>query len=213
VYGVAGKINSTFANSSGVYGYNASVNGGAGASGYGSIGVLGVSSVPNSAGAGIYGVGVNNLNAGSYSGYFTGGQGVFVNGPFTVFGGSKAATVPIKNGTEYRKLYCEEATEIWFSDYGSAKLVNGKATVQLDDIYLNTVIIDENNPMKVFIQMNGESKPVFVKKGMASFDVIETNGGSSNTEFDYRIVAKRRGFEEKRLEQVALPNFSSENNK
>ena len=127
--------------------------------------------------------------------------------------GTKSAIVSIRNGTEFRKLYCEEATEIWFSDYGTFHLVNGKATIRLDDIFLNTVSIDGNNPMKVFIQMNSESKPVFVNKGMTSFDVIETNGGSSNAGFDYRIVAKRRGYEAKRLELVELPKFPADGGK
>ncbi|MDP4237380.1 MAG: hypothetical protein Q8919_13110 [Bacteroidota bacterium] len=208
VFGVVGKINSTFANSAGLYGYNASLTGGAGTMGYGFYGVAGISPVPNSASAGIYGSGTNNGATGSYSGYFTGGQGVFINnGSFTVFGGTKAATVPIKNGSEYRKLYCEEATEIWFNDYGSSQLVGGKAVIELDDIFLNTVTIDEKNPMKIFIQMNGESNPVYVKKGATSFEVVESGGGRSNASFDYRIVAKRRGFESRRLEVVELPKF------
>jgi hypothetical protein len=210
VFGIVGKVSSAYANSAGLYGFNSSVNGGTGTMGYGSIGVLGVSNLPNNAGAGVYGKGMNAAgpNTGSYSGYFTDGQGVFINnGSFTVFGGTKAATVAIKDGKEFRKLYCEEATEIWFNDYGSSHLVNGKATIELDDIFLNTVTIDEQNPMKVFIQMNGESLPVYVRKGMTSFEVYEIGGGTSNAPFDYRIVAKRRGFENKRLEQVELPNF------
>ncbi len=210
VYGVVGKVNSGFANSAGVYGYNGAITGGTGVTGSGFIGVGGISTVQNSAGAGIYGVGLGA--AGSYSGYFTGGQGVFIAGN-SVVTGSKSAAVPIKNGTEFRKLYCEEATEIWFNDYGTSHLINGKATIQLDDIFLNTVTIDVNNPMKVFIQMNGDSYPVFVKKGMTSFDVIETSGGISNASFDYRIVAKRKGFENQRLETVAMPNFPNVENK
>lgn len=190
VYGVVGKISSAFANSAGVYGYNSATTDGAGVTGYGYYGVTGVS-----------------LSANGYSGYFSGGQGVFVNGNFTVTGSTKAATVPIKNGSEYRKLYCEEATEVWFTDYGSSHLVNGKTIIQLDDIFLETVTIDAHNPVKIFIQMNGESKPVYVRKGEKSFEVIETDGGKSNSEFDYRIVAKRRGFEELRLEKVNPPSF------
>ncbi len=190
VYGVVGKVSSAFANSAGVYGYNGAITDGAGVTGYGYYGVTGIG-LPSTIG---------------YAGYFSGGKGVYINGNYTATG-TKSAIVSIKNGTEFRKLYCEEATEIWFSDYGTSHLVNGKATIQLDDVFLNTVSIDENNPMKVFIQMNGESNPVFIKKGMTSFDVIEANSGSSSAGFDYRIVAKRRGYEEKRLEQAELPKF------
>lgn len=209
-FGVLGTANSAFNNSAGVYGFNSAVNAGAGVLGRGNYGVAGISTTPNNAGAGIYGAGLNSAgpNTGSYAGYFDGGLGVFINnGSFTVFGGTKAATVSIKNGSEFRKLYCEEATEIWFNDYGSSHLTNGHATITLDDIFLNTVTIDENNPMKIFIQMNGESWPVFVKKGATSFEVVESNSGKSNADFDYRIVAKRKGFENLRLERVELPNM------
>jgi hypothetical protein len=173
-----------------VYGYNASITDGAGVTGYGYYGVTGI--------------GLATTNG--YAGYFSGGKGVYINGDYTATG-TKSATVSIKNGTEFRKLYCEEATEIWFNDYGLSHLVNGRAVIILDDIFLNTVTIDENNPMKVFIQMDDESQPVYIKKGITSFEVIETNGGASNAKFDYRIVAKRRGYESTRLEKAELPQF------
>ncbi len=187
---MVGKINSTFANSAGVYGFNSSITGGAGVTGYGYYGVTGI----------------GLASAIGYAGYFSGGKGVYISGDYTATG-TKSATVAIKNSTEFRKLYCEEATEIWFNDYGSSHLVNGKATILLDDVFLNTVTIDANNPMKVFIQMNGEYKPVFVKKGITSFEVIEADGGTSNAEFDCRIVGKRRGYETTRLEKVEIPKF------
>ena len=208
VFGVVGSVNSSFINSAGVYGFNSATGNGSGLMGYGLYGVQGISSASTTSGAGIYGVGTNNSgpNTGSYSGYFTGGSGLYVSGNTTATG-TKSAIVSIKNNTEFRKLYCEEAAEVWFNDYGSSRLVNGKAMIQLDDIFLNTVTIDAKNPMKIFIQMNGESKPVFVKKGTTSFEVIETDGGRANAEFDYRIVAKRRGYETIRLEKAAVPNF------
>lgn len=204
VFGVVGKVSSAFGNSAGVYGYNSAASAGCGMLGYGPIGVAGVASANNASSFGIYGSASNNANA--YSGYFNGGAGVFVMGNFSVFNGTKAATVLTKDGQHYRKLYCEEAAEIYFSDYGSGRLVNGHATVSLDPTFLETVTIDEQHPMKVFVQMNGETKPVYVRKGFTSFEVIETAGGSSNAEFDYRIVAKRAGFEAKRLDVTAVPS-------
>ena len=67
--------------------------------------------------------------------------------------------------------------------------------------------------MKIFIQMDGDSYPVYIKKGWTSFDVIESNGGSSNAAFDYRIVAKRKGYSQIRLEHAEIPNLSSPVNK
>ncbi len=206
VFGVVGRVNSAFANSAGVYGYNGATTSGCGIQGYGFYGVVGVASSANTPSAGIYGVGQGQ----AYSGSFIGGAGVFVNGPFTVFNGTKAATVLTADG-KYRKLYCEEATEIWFSDYGTSHLSGGRATIQLDATYLQTVTIDNANPMKVFIQMGGDSKPVYVTKGQTSFEVIETNGGNSNASFDYRIIAKRRNYETKRLEQTEIPHNAQVN--
>jgi hypothetical protein len=39
-----------------------------------------------------------------------------------------------------------------------------------------------------------------VEKGATGFDVIELRGGTSSVPFDYRVVAKRKGFEQMRLE-------------
>jgi hypothetical protein len=41
---------------------------------------------------------------------------------------------------------------------------------------------------------------VYVERGSTGFDVIELQGGKSNARFTYRVVAKRQGFEEKRLD-------------
>jgi hypothetical protein len=54
--------------------------------------------------------------------------------------------------------------------------------------------------MKVFIQLNDDCNGVFVKRGDTGFDVIELQKGQSNAHFTYRVVAKRKGFEDKRLE-------------
>ena len=208
VYGVVGKVTSSYNNSAGTYGINNAIGGGSGVLGYGFYGVYGVASSTSTASAGVYGSGQSLPGAGSYAGYFTGGQGLFVNANFSATG-SKAATVPIEGGKEYRKLYSEEATEIWFADYGSARLSGGSATIVLDQTFLQTVTIDEKNPMKVFIQMNGESNPVFVTKSNSSFNVLESVGGKSNATFDYRIVARRRGYEGIRMEKVEMPSFPS----
>ena len=55
--------------------------------------------------------------------------------------------------------------------------------------------------MKVFIQLNDETGwGVAVKRGMQGFDVLELQKGVSNAHFTYRVVAKRRDFEDLRLE-------------
>lgn len=221
VYGVIGKVTSPFQYSAGVYGSNLSTTGGNGVFGKGKTGVYGFSDHPTAgvgvfglsrigvyakatnanAGAGLYaeGGGTQNSPAGAFSG------NVVVNGSFTV-NGNKAATVKMDNG-EMRQLYVEESPETWFADYGSATLVNGRAKVALDDMFLETIIVNDKHPMKVFIQPNGETNGVYVVKHDTYFEVIENNKGTSNASFDYRIMAKRKGYEDVRMEKVDIQFF------
>jgi hypothetical protein len=197
-YGVVGRTNSANLYSAGVAGYAASLTGGLGVYGRGYTGVLGMSTVNSASAAGVYGsaVGVG------YSGYFNGGAGLYVNGNQTATG-TKSAAVPVSDG--WRKLYCEEATEVYFTDYGSSRLTNGRCHIDLDPMFLETVTIDAQHPVMVFVQLNGESAGVYVEKQDRSFDVIEHSHGTSNVGFDYRIVGKRRGHESERLAPVAPP--------
>jgi hypothetical protein len=85
------------------------------------VGVLGVSNA----------VGISGQ--GSVAGYFQGD--VIVDGNFTVIGfpgqHTKAVAVPFPDGTQ-RLMYCMESPELWFEDFGTAKLKNGRAVVKLD---------------------------------------------------------------------------------
>jgi hypothetical protein len=180
VFGVAGRVSSAWQYSAGVYGYNQSGSGGAGVIGNGYIGVLGVGS-----------------SSGGYSGYFTGGGGVYIVGNYTATG-TKNALVPI--GSEWRKLYCEESAEVFFTDYGGGTITAGHGHVELDPTFLQSVTIDSMNPMRVFIQMNTQISGVYVVKGLTGFDVYENGTGKSDGAFDYRVVAKRKGYETTRME-------------
>lgn len=65
-------------------------------------------------------------------------------------------------------------------------------------MFLETVTIDERNPLKVFVQLeNEESSGLRVRRGLTGFDV---ENGTSKSSFWYRVVAKRKGFESKRLD-------------
>ena len=213
--GVLGNYNGTNTSNtrSGVYGVcstPAANNGGAGvygnnniASGSQRIGVLG--SYNGSAfGIGVHGIAFgggiiagNNdaavvgwrANNANYSGYF--------NGNHVIANGTKSASVPTSKGNQL--LYVTEAPEVWFEDLGGGKLNNGEALIELDPLFLETVVIDETHPMRVFIQMEGESQEVYVIKGTTSFIVKERNNGTSNAEFSYRIMAKRIHFQDHRF--------------
>ncbi len=117
--------------------------------------------------------------------------------------GSKSAVVRT-NSYGPRAIYTIESPEIWIEEFGSAQFVNGEARIELDPQYLETVTIDEKHPLKVFVQLTDEANPVIVTKGDTYFIVRESLGGKSSATFDYRLVAKRKGYEDTRLEPVRL---------
>mgnify|MGYP000191500637 CR=1 FL=1 len=122
---------------------------------------------------------------------------LYVQGNMRVTG-AKNAVVNIDG--KKRLIYCQESPEVWVEDFGSGKLVNGRAHIELDPTFLKTVTINEEHPMQVFIQLYGDCNGVYVVRGKTGFDVIELRDGKSNVEFGYRVVAKRKGFEDKRFE-------------
>ncbi|HEY6160006.1 MAG TPA: hypothetical protein VI112_02255 [Bacteroidia bacterium] len=105
--------------------------------------------------------------------------------------GTKFCGVAGFNG-EYRGMACPEAPEILFQDYGSGQLVNGKAHITLDPLFSKNIYIDDQRPLKVFVQLEGDCKGVYVtNKTINGFDVIELDGGSSNVKFTWEVVANR----------------------
>jgi hypothetical protein len=107
--------------------------------------------------------------------------------------------VKLKNGTSV-KLFTEEAAELYFTDYGSGRLAAGTAHIDLDPVFLQTVTVDATHPIKVFVQLEDDCKGVYVtNKTATGFDVAELQGGKSNASFTYRVVCKRKYYEDERL--------------
>ncbi len=154
------------------------------------IGVMGLGDGGNIL-SGNFDIGVAGIQTsnGNYSGYF--------NGNHVIANGTKSGSVPTTKGNQL--LYCAESPEVWFEDLGGGKLVNGVATINLDPLFIETVVIDDAHPMRVFVQMEGESEEVFVTKTHSSFTVKERNNGTSNADFSYRIMAKRVHFQDHRF--------------
>jgi len=122
---------------------------------------------------------------------------IYANGSLAC-DGSKSAVVPVDGGTRRVALYAVEAPENWFEDIGSGLLSNGSARIDLDPTFAQTV--NTGVGYHVFLTPNGDCKGLYVsRKSAASFEVHEFGGGTSNIEFDYRIVAKRSGYENIRL--------------
>ena len=97
-------------------------------------------------------------------------------------------------------LYSVVSSGNWFEDFGSGKLANGAAVVYLDPAFAQTV--NTKTEYHVFITPNGESEGLYVNKAAGGFEVHEQHGGHSNISFDYRIVGRRLGYENVRMEDV-----------
>jgi len=127
----------------------------------------------------------------------TTGYGVYYSGGLAG-SGSKSCVVKTSQGPTL--MYCQESPENWFEDFGEGRLVNGRCHIELDPLFRETVTVDAANPMMVFVELGGKCEGVYVEKGLTGFDVIELHDGGSNVAFDYRVVAKRKGFESKRMD-------------
>lgn len=106
-------------------------------------------------------------------------------------------------------LTCPESPEYWYVDYGSVKLINGRAHVTLDPILRDIIVVDNYNPLKVICQVGFENcnGVAVINKTIDGFDIVEINGGTSSGDIDYQIVAKpKTNFGEGRFPQAPGPS-------
>lgn len=116
-------------------------------------------------------------------GYGAGGPNYFVDCT-----GSTTSVVRSRNHL-YATTSTPRSTLPVLEDYGEGQLVDGHATVQLDPAFAAT--ITDRSPYLVFVTPDGDTKGLYVtNKTLQSFDVRETQGGTSSLTFDYRIVAR-----------------------
>ena len=114
--------------------------------------------------------------------------------------GTKSAAVPVE-GNRMVRLYAVEAADNWFEDAGSGQLANGSATIAFDQVFAQTINGDVD--YHVFITPNGECEGLYVtNKSAQGFEVHELHSGKSNIAFDYRLMARRKGFEKVRMQDV-----------
>jgi hypothetical protein len=112
---------------------------------------------------------------------------------------AKNAVVTMADGSE-ALLYCQEAPEPYFEDFGRGRLLNGQAHVQLEAEYASLIKRDD---YMVFLTAGADCNGLYVAQQNANgFDVHEFKGGKSEVSFTYRIVGKRRDIEGKRLARV-----------
>ena len=112
--------------------------------------------------------------------------------------GSKSDVVPVDGGSRKVALYAVEAAENWFEDAGSGQLSSGTAVVHLEPTYTQTV--NGGVEYHVFLTPKGDCNGLYVTNETAdSFEVRELGAGKANIAFDYRILARRKGYETVRL--------------
>ena len=98
-------------------------------------------------------------------------------------------------------IYAMQSAENWLEDAGSGQLANGSVRIELDSAFAQTV--NAGVEYHVFLTPNGDSRGLYVsRKTATSFEVHEQGGGASSIAFDYRIMAKRKGYETVRLEDL-----------
>lgn len=202
--GVYGKSEGTH----GVIGQNTNANGGFGVTGTSTNGISGYFYNINSANA------KPSLKATTkgkgWAAQFTGSgptsKGVYISTKpgskgLQVAGGTKSAVVATSQGA--RSLYAEEASEVYFTDYGFGRLKDGQATIAIDSLFAETVNLEKD--YYVFLQPYGEAELYVSATSPKSFEVrlrTKDTQGDANVKFAYRIVGKRRGFEQTRLEHA-----------
>jgi hypothetical protein len=112
--------------------------------------------------------------------------------------GTKSAVVPVDGGNRQVALYAVEAPENWFEDAGSARLSHGSTVVRLEPTFAQTV--NGGVEYHVFLTPKGDCRGLYVTNETAEgFEVRELGGGTANVAFDYRIMARRKGYENVRL--------------
>jgi hypothetical protein len=114
--------------------------------------------------------------------------------------GTKGAVVNLPDN-RWVSLYAVESPDNWFEDFGSGRLSAGKSVIKLDSTFAATV--NSSLDYHVFLTPSGDSRGLYVANRTAtSFEVREQGGGTSSVSFDYRIVARRKGYENIRMADV-----------
>lgn len=112
--------------------------------------------------------------------------------PRKVMGTGTVNTVVKNDHDEYVLFSAPEAPENLFQDLGQGELVNGHVHIELDPTFSRNILVNDQHPLRVFVQLRGDCKGVFVSNETADgFDVTELQGGVSNAPFTWSVTANR----------------------
>jgi len=152
------------------------------------IGVFGIATTTTVDGFGGY-----FYNDGSYA--YVGG---WYNDPmlgwiaYKILGNGIVSTIVKDENENPVVMFAPEAPEVLFQDYGIGTLSNGTASIIIDPTLSKNIRVDVQHPLKVFIQLEGDCNGVYVtNKSANGFTVRELQGGTSNVDFAWSIVATR----------------------
>jgi hypothetical protein len=115
--------------------------------------------------------------------------------------GQMKSLVSTGGGARKVETYATQSAENWMEDYGTGIMKRGVALVRIDPAFAETITTDSS--YHIFLTPKGDSNGLYViNETPAGFEVRESKGGTSSLAFDYKIVAKRRGYEAQRLVDV-----------
>ena len=109
--------------------------------------------------------------------------------------GEKAALVKTESYGD-RELYAVESPNQWFEDFGSARLNDGAAQVAIEPVFAQTV--NTHHAYHVFLSPGGRCS-LYVARKTAGYFEVKSMRGAGDCAFDYRVIAKRRGYENVRM--------------
>jgi len=97
--------------------------------------------------------------------------------------------------------YAMQSAENWMEDAGSGQLSAGHTHIDLEQRF--SQVVNAALEYHVFLTPEGDCKGLYIaNKSASGFDVRELGGGKSGIAFSYRIMARRKGFESARLEDI-----------
>ena len=186
----------------------------------------GIQGLANSQFQDSYGVQGLSYSSATYSvgGYFTGNTYAGANYAYSYVGGttdgvtarkiigtgSVSEIIPTENHGRVT-LTCPESPEYWYQDYGTVEMINGKATITLDPILADVIVVDEKNPIRVTCTPVG--MPYFngitiMNQTKNSVEILELNGGNHSGKLQYQLVVKpKTNYGEGRFQQAPGPGY------
>ncbi len=134
--------------------------------------------------------------------YVTNSGSVYANGTYNTFKAMNSS-----DGAEYRTLYGMASPEAWYEDFGTATLVDGRAVVTIDPLFAQAANVEQDYHVYLTPVCSDLILLSVTDKGPAGFQVqgATLEGKPASCSFDYRIVARQRGYEGQRLETVEIP--------